>query len=256
MTNTGGFRGDFTGIGGYPTYGHAIGIIMLNCRFARIPGDMGNATTFPFPVLYHVVEGISVDQALNGAEESALLPFMEAARQLEARGVKAITTSCGCLARFQRQLARAVRVPLFASTLIQVPLIWEMLGRTGKIGILAADASLLAEGHFEAVGWSTAAIPIAMASMDKCTEFPKLMIQNDDDSLSIDFGKIETEVREAARAMRTDHPELRAIVIECTNLVPYASAVQQEARVPVFDIVTLTKMMHECTLRQPFHGYT
>ena len=43
--------------GGKPVYGARLGILMLEARFPRIPGDMGNAATWPFPVLYQVVPG-------------------------------------------------------------------------------------------------------------------------------------------------------------------------------------------------------
>ena len=33
--------------GGYTTYGQPIGILMLDTRFPRIPGDIGNAKTYP-----------------------------------------------------------------------------------------------------------------------------------------------------------------------------------------------------------------
>ncbi len=237
---------------GYPTYGHDIGIIMLNCAFQRQRGDMGNATTFPFPVLYEVVTDVAVDDILTRSEEQFLLPFIRAAKTLEARGVKAITTSCGCLALHQRRLAAAVGIPLFASTLLQVPLVYQMTGCTGSVGLFAADSALLTEAHYEAVGWSSHDIPIAMASMHETVEFPKLMAQNADHSVQVDFSVVERDVRRIARELAVRTPDLRAIVIECTNLVPYAFAIQAETGVPVFDIVTLTRMVRDTVARTPF----
>lgn len=237
---------------GYPTYGHDIGIIMLNCAFQRLRGDMGNAATFPFPVLYEVVTDVAVDDILTSSEERFLLPFIAAAKTLQARGVKAITTSCGCLALHHRRLAAAVDIPLFASTLIQVPLVHQMVGCRGKVGLFAADSALLSEAHFRAVGWSSNDIPIAMASMSHTPEFPKLMQQNADPAVVVDFGTVEQDVRRVARELLTREPEVRAIVIECTNLVPYAFAIQAETGLPVFDIVTLTKMAKEAVTRARF----
>jgi Asp/Glu/hydantoin racemase len=235
---------------GYATYGHNIGIIMLECSFTRLPGDMGNATTFKFPVLYHVVRGVPVEKIINERDESYLPAFVKAARALEAAGVRAITTSCGCLALYHSVLAKAVKVPVFSSTLIQVPLVYTMLGGIGKICILAADSRLLSEDHFRSVGWSMQDISIVMASMHECEEFPKLAGGYSE----IDFRKIENEAISVVQKTLASEPDVRAIVIECTNLVPYASAIQEHVGLPIFDIVTLTSMMQEVTARKRFKG--
>src|SRR5690242_5868536 len=103
--------------GGRPLYGFSVGILMLEAQFPRIPGDLGNATTFPYPVLYHVVRGASPQRVVLEGDSTLLEPFMEGARALERGGVRAITTNCGFLAMFQRELAAAVRVPVFTSSL-------------------------------------------------------------------------------------------------------------------------------------------
>lgn len=236
---------------GYATYGHAIGIMVLDTRFTRVPGDIGNATTFDFPVLYKVVRGVPVEKIVNERDESYLAPFIAAARELEAEGVRAITTSCGCLALYHPTLAAAVNVPLYSSTLIQVPLIHQMLGGRGKVGILAADSALLSDDHFRAVGWSMQHIPIALASMHECAEFPRLL----EPGHAADFATIEAEAVAVARAFIRAEPEVRAIVIECTNLVPYAAAIQAATELPIFDIVTLTTMVHHATTRRRFEGF-
>lgn len=47
-------------------------------------------------------------------------------------------------------------------------------------------------------------------------------------------------------------PDLGALVIECTDVVPYARDLQQRLGVPVFDIVTLTNYVHAALTRQPY----
>src|SRR5215216_3062485 len=109
--------------GGRTVYGQALGILMLDTRFPRPPGDVGHAATWPFPVCYRIVQGAQPHRIMGETPDPALLaPFVEAARELEAAGVRAITTSCGFLAAFQRELAAAVSVPVLTSALLQVPL--------------------------------------------------------------------------------------------------------------------------------------
>src|SRR5207245_4877919 len=97
--------------GGFNQYGFTVGILMLDTRFPRIPGDMGNAATFPFPVRYQRVTGADPDRVVRRGAAGLLPNFVEGARQLESEGVGAITTNCGFLVKFQRELAGAVAVP-------------------------------------------------------------------------------------------------------------------------------------------------
>src|ERR671938_218888 len=113
--------------GGFNQFGFTVGILMLDTRFPRIPGDMGNATTFPFPVRYHRVQGASPDLVVRRGAEGLLPNFVEGARALEREGVGAITTNCGFLVKYQRELAAAVPVPVFTSALLLIPLVHRML---------------------------------------------------------------------------------------------------------------------------------
>jgi hypothetical protein len=96
---------------------------MLDTHFPRIPGDMGNAGTFDFPVRYHRVDGASPDKVVRGGHQALLPSFIEGARFLEREGVRAITTNCGFLAKFQREMVAAVSIPVFTSSLMLVPLV-------------------------------------------------------------------------------------------------------------------------------------
>src|SRR6185437_1083584 len=91
--------------GGKAIYGAPLGILMLDARFPRIPGDMGNAGTWPFPVLYRVVRGASPERVVLDAASGLLDDFLRAAADLVADGAEAITTNCGFLSVFQRELA-------------------------------------------------------------------------------------------------------------------------------------------------------
>src|SRR5262245_46398457 len=138
--------------GGTNLYGHSIGILMLDTRFPRIPGDMGNAGTFDFPVRYHQVSGASPDLVVRQGSRALLPSFVEGARALEREGVRAITTNCGFLAQFQAELTAAVAVPVFTSALMLVPLVHRMLPAGRAVGVLTVDASSLRPGHFAGAG--------------------------------------------------------------------------------------------------------
>jgi hypothetical protein len=138
--------------GGRGNYGEAVGILTLDTVFPRIPGDVGNATTFDFPVRFSVVRGASPKRVVHEQDPALLKPFVEAAQELEAAGCRAITTTCGFLALFQKEMAAAVGVPLFTSSLLQVPIVYRMLQPGQVIGILTAHSDAMNPRVLEAVG--------------------------------------------------------------------------------------------------------
>lgn len=144
-------EGERAGLGrpgaGPPT----LGILMLDTRFPRPSGDIGNPRTFAFPVRYRTVRGASPRRVVVERDLSLLGPFIAAARALEAEGATAITTSCGFLALFQHELAAAVRVPVWTSSILLIAGIDARLGRGRRAGIVSMDAASLTADHLSAV---------------------------------------------------------------------------------------------------------
>ncbi len=226
--------------GGFNQYGFTVGILMLDTRFPRIPGDMGNAATFDFPVRYHRVSGADPDLVVRGRAAGLLPRFVEGARALEREGVGAITTNCGFLVKFQRELAGAVTVPVFTSSLLLVPLVHRMLPHGRRVGILTVDAAALSREHLEGAG-VTADIPIALAGLETEKEFTRVLLGNE---LELDVDAARDEHVRIARRLLGDHPDVGAIVLECTNMPPYTADIQRVTGLPVFDIVSLVRLVH------------
>jgi Asp/Glu/hydantoin racemase len=227
--------------GGRNQYGFTVGILMLDTRFPRIPGDMGNAATFPFPVRYHRVTGADPELVVRGGAAGLLDAFIDGARALEHEGVGAITTNCGFLVKFQRELAAAVGVPVLTSSLLLVPLVHRMLRPGSRVGIMTVNAASLGPEHLAGAGIATDA-PLAIAGMEGEKEFTRVLL-GDELDLDVDLAR-EEHVR-VARRLVADHPDVSAIVLECTNMPPYAADVQRETGRPVFDIVSLVRMAHD-----------
>ncbi len=225
--------------GGKAIYGAPLGILMLDARFPRIPGDMGNATTWPFPVLYRVVRGASPERVvLDGARD--LLPdFIAAAQDLVALGAEAITTNCGFLSLFQRELQEAVGVPVATSSLLQVPWVQATLPPGRRAGILTVCKASLTPAHLAAAG--VAADTPVMGTEDG-REFFRVLIRAEAEDM--DVALAEQDILEAGRALVAAHPEVGAVVLECTNMPPYAAALQAALGLPVFDITSLITWFH------------
>jgi Asp/Glu/hydantoin racemase len=225
--------------GGKALYGAPLGILMLEARFPRIPGDMGNATTWPFPVLYRVVKGASPERVvLNGA--AGLLPdFLAAAEELVAQGAEALTTNCGFLSLFQHELAARVRVPVATSSLIQVPWVQATLPPGKRVGVITVTAKSLTPRHLEAAG-----VPLdtPVVGTEGGREFFRVLILGEKDDLDIDLAA--QDILDAGRALLAKHDNIGAIVLECTNMPPYAHALRQALDLPVFDIYSMITWFH------------
>ena len=224
------------------------GIIMLDTVFPRIPGDIGNPDTFDFPVLYEVVEGADARRVVKDADVSLLKPFINAGKILENRGVDAIGTSCGFLSIFHRELADALDVPVFSSSLQQVPLVHQTISTGQKIGIMTVRKQSLTRRHLEGVGIES--YPLVIVGMDDTEEFSAVFI---DGKTTMDEERCRSEMKTAAKRLITRHPEVGAIVLECTNMPPYARDVQDVTGRPVFDVVTMINYGY-AALQRPFFG--
>ena len=214
-----------------------LGVLMLDTRFPRIIGDIGNPASFDFPVRYRIVRGASAMQAVRERAQGLLLPFIAAARELVAEGCGAISTSCGFLALFQNELQAALPVPVAASSLLQVAPVQAALPAGKKVGILTIDARALTADHLRGVG-ADPSTPVAGVRPDG--EFNRAIMG---DTLEMDSGKMRDEVLEAGERLMAAHPEVAALVLECTNMPPYAEALACASGLPVYDILTLLKRL-------------
>ena len=227
--------------GGQNLYGFTVGILMLDTQFPRIVGDMGNALTFDFPVRYHRVAGASPDFVVRKPDRDLLPHFIEGARFLEREGVRAISTNCGFLSKFQKEIAAAVKIPVFTSSLMLVPLVHRMLAPGRAVGILTVDGSSLTPEHFRGAGIGPD-VATVVAGLEGEKEFTRVLL---DDLLTLDVEAAREEHVSVVRRMIAQHPEVGAIVLECTNMPPYRADIQRVTGLPVFDIVTLVRMVHD-----------
>ena len=224
--------------GGKSVYGACLGILLLETRFPRIPGDIGNALTWPFPVLYHVVRGASPGRVVRDRAQGLLPAFIEGARALVVLGADGITSSCGFLSLFQREIASAVGVPVAISSLMQVPLVERLLPAGKRVGILTISAASLSAEHLDAAG-VTSGTPIV--GTDGGREFSRAILG---DEPRLDTAAAERDILEAGEALLARHADIGAIVLECTNMAPYARALADHAHRPVFDIVSFLAWFH------------
>jgi hypothetical protein len=211
--------------------------LMLETRFPRIPGDICNAETWPFPVPYRVVPGASPQRVVCDRAAGLRGAFLEAARELVRLGADGITTNCGFLSLFQRDIA-AAGVPVATSSLMQIPFIERLLPPGRRVGVLTVNAASLTDEHLSAAG-ADPRTPIVGTEGGR--EFTRVLLGDEE---RLDVGAAERDILEAGGTLLARHADVGAVVLECTNMSPFARALRERLRLPVFDIYAFMTWFH------------
>ena len=245
---------DVTGWKGRAQYGITIGVIQLPANIPMLPGDIGNASTFSFPVLYEVIPDIDPFWVLSDKPHPEVLKkTIIAAHRLEMQGCRAVIGNCGFFANYQPGVSQAITIPFYNGALMQVPMVLTAVGDNKKVGILTANAKLLIPS------------PALKNSGVREEDMERLVIVGNEDGVQMNKVTGETgqfnpaalrdELVALATKMTEEHPDIGAIVLECTEFPPYAYAIQEATRLPIYDFITMTKFMHEGAMHRPYTGW-
>ena len=245
--------------GGKKYYGEAIGILMLDVvgLYPMIPGDVGNASTYDFPVRIKVIEGLAdnpfppvCDLAGNFTPE--VEKTIQAVKEMEKDGVRAIVMCCGFFSLLQKILVKEVNIPVFTSPLMMVPLIERMIRSDQKIGIMTASAERLTYEYLEPVGIAKS-IPIFNIGLEKSSEFYATHMGGTRTEMDIDL--LRQEIVEIAEESIVQHPDMGAILLECTTLPSFATDIQASVQLPVFDYVGFINLLYQSLVQKKYYGF-
>ena len=225
----------------------SVGILILDSRFPRIPGDIGNAQSWPFPVDYHIVKDATPERIIQNDPRDMLAPFIAGAEALIAKGARGITTTCGFLSLFQADLADALPVPVATSSLMQTRLVNQLLGPSKRAGILTICQSALTPAHLAAAN-----VPddTPIATTEGLREFSRAILGNEPE---LDITLAERDNIEAAHQLARQ-PDIGAIILECTNMAPFAAAISAATGLPVFSAYNFICWFQSGLMPAPFTG--
>ncbi len=190
---------------------------MLETRFPRIAGDVGHRQSWRMPVVYRTVRGATPQRVVREADASLLASFIDAARALQAEGAAALTTGCGFLMRHQDALQAALDIPVWSSSLLQLP-------ELPRPGVITVDAECL----------QLDGVPVE--GLARGCALQRTLLE---DLPELDMVAAERETVAAAERLVSRHPQVERIVLECTNLPPYAAAVERATGRRVHHLLTL-----------------
>ena len=204
-------------------------------QLESLVGNSTNPDSYAFPVRFCRVKGANIHTILENPSREVLETMIAEAQAMAADGVRAITTSCGFNAIFQEELAEAVDVPVFTSSLLQVPFAQKVVGRKSEVAILTAKAAALKPEHLAAAG-ITRTDNLHIHGLEGCPQWSKIFTSPDED---MDLAAVRKEIVGVALEAVRSRPQTRAFVLECTDLPPFAEEIRRETGLPVFDFITL-----------------
>lgn len=246
-----GLRGRLSIPKGQIMSGYTIGILLQDVHYPIIPGNVANACSYDFPVRMEIVR--EADQSRVHTADATLVPsIIDACDSLVKQGVRAIVGGCGYFGNFQQTVSDAVDVPVYLSSIIQLPWISAGLKKDDEIGILCADIDNISDHIFEQCGVPRSLLKRChIAGAGNLPEFSALLERRG----SFDNSLIEDELVKLSACLLEDHPGIRALLLECSDMPPYSHAIQRAVRLPVYDFMTMIDYVHKAVAQKPYYGF-
>ena len=240
-------------------YGQAIGIALLDQLHSQplIPGNVGNASTYDFPVRLKVIKGLHDNPYAPVRDEKGrytpdVQRTVDTVKELAADGVRAVVMSCGFFSVVQEVLAGEVDIPVFSSPLLLVPLISRLIGKQRNVGILTASKKRLTKEFLEPVGIDETTAYV-VEGLEASTEFYACFMGGTRTILDVDL--LRKQVVEIATGFVKANPDTGALLLECSDLPPFAADIQEATGKPVFDFITFVNTIHQAVVQRRYSGF-
>jgi Asp/Glu/hydantoin racemase len=245
-------EGDLTWWKGRNVAGAAIGVLQFPANIPMMPGNVGNATTFDFPVIYRQVNDIDIWALVEGrSSKEDMAKIIAGAKALEIQGVRAIVANCGYWANYQKEIGDAVSIPFMSSSLCQVPWMLNILKPSQKLMVVTLNVELLENAPaLEAVGVHDRS-RLVIVSGDKSDEYKRVAAE----AGALNPQKFEREIVQVCKDALKANPDVGAILLECTELTSFSWAVQEATGLPVLDSITPIKWIHSIVVQRPYYGH-
>ncbi|MBZ9772218.1 aspartate/glutamate racemase family protein [Mesorhizobium sp. CO1-1-8] len=229
--------------------GFSVGVLCIDSHYPMLPGNVVNGMTYGFPVLPEVVEGVTF-KMLAAANPEVMPSIAKAGQKLVRLGVRAIVGACGSFANYQKEAAAAFGVPTFMSIMMHVPLLAASIGPNRKVGVICAVRSAITDRVLDQVSIADPDRMVLCEARD-LPEFRNIV----EGTGHFNSRRLEQELVGLAQNFVREHPEIGVILLQCSDLPPYAASIQQATGRPVFDMTTLVHWVHKSVVRHPFDGY-
>ena len=240
-------------------YGMGLGVLLLDEIYPGFPGDVRNASGFPYPIQYEVVEGVDIQALVYQKDKGVCLePINRAAQRLEYMGCRAIVAECGYFSYFQKDIVVSVNVPVFMSSLLQIPWAQQVIGSNRVVGVLMSCKDVLQDEHLTNVGVELGSNYVVGGVMDDnaCPQFHNLWTAGVRPEIpQALYEKAEKDFLEQAVEFFKTYSNMGAMVLECTGFPPFARTLQREIDIPIFSWGTLFDFAYSIVAHRDYYGH-
>jgi len=228
----------------------SLGIIRLDFPYPINNGDVDNPKSFGYRVIYYVVKGFTFEMLLSGKMSKAVEKgFIAAVKWLEESGAEGISGDCGYMYLFQDLARKHANVPVFMSSLCQLPFIEMALKPHHKILIMTSSGA-----NFDKIRSTLPQSQSERIVVAGCEDVPYF------DALAkvekVQEDKCAPRLLKLAKKQLAKDKAIWAILIECTQMPAFSNYFREELGVPVFDIITCLNYFHssrELNVKTRFH---
>jgi len=212
------------------------------------PGSLLNPATYEFPVITETAEGAWSERVIRGdpALEHACVA---AARRLVQRGAVAISSNCGFFIRHQAAVAASVNVPVVMSSLLLAPTLLRQLPPSAKLAVVTAD-SRHCSVDLLALDDPAERSRVVIGGIENGQWFQNVMKDWSQNRAELAppsnyHADLEPDVAACVTRLRKAHPEVAALLFECTGFPLVTTAIRRTTGLPIYDITTLCRMTIE-----------
>lgn len=96
-------------------------------------------------------------------------------------------------------------------------------------------------------------VPIVIAGMEEMKEFPTVI--NREERLVTDTKILEEEVVTVATRLAKENPDIGAMVLERSDMPPFAAAIHEAINLPIFDFITFINMVYLAAVKKRYEGF-
>lgn len=214
-----------------------LGVVRLDYNYPPAPGDIDCPGSYDYDVIYRVVPGMTFEMAQSGRLSRPVEgEFKKAIKWLEANGAAGITGDCGFMMAFQPIAREVATVPCFMSSMVQCPMVSVAFDKFDKILILTANSETLKpqkDTLLNACGFDVDDDRFLIKGCQDVDGFDAV-----EKGEAVDVERVTPGIVRMTDVILRRQPSIRAIILECTELPPYADALRASTGLPVWDAIT------------------
>ena len=243
-------------------YGLSIGVMLCDSTYPAFPGDVKNPSAYSFPIQYDVIEGMRWETLVNGSDEDravCLNAVIASAKRLERLGCKAIVAECGFFFHYQKEIVKHVNIPVFMSSLLQLPFIQNTIPENKSIGIVCASRKSLEENMeiLYDLGLNRNRTVHLFDELEEhfCTQFYSLWYREDTEEVAeCKFAEAQEDMIILCKKFYETYPDLGTLLFECTGYQPFANAVQEQLNLPIYSWGTMLEYINSAVVHRKYNG--